>query len=222
MTQYKNTLIRLALLLAALLTAPLGAAEQRNYEIELLVFQNLIENDGGEIWPIDYSEWYEEARREKQQQDGAPLAVTWLPQSRHRLKAQQGALGRSANYRPLAYYAWRQAVPDRNQARSVRLPASTPNRGAYVDGSAEVALGRYLHLTLDLQMHSSAASGAISLRDDMLELEIPEFRLREQRRMRSREIHYFDHPRFGVIALITPYQSQPATQAAPAEKSAAP
>ncbi len=27
--------------------------------------------------------------------------------------------------------------------------------------------------------------------------------------MRSKELHYFDHPRFGVIALITPYQPEP-------------
>ena len=34
---------------------------------------------------------------------------------------------------------------------------------------------------------------------------VPEIRLKERRRMRSKELHYFDHPRFGVIALITPY-----------------
>jgi hypothetical protein len=31
--------------------------------------------------------------------------------------------------------------------------------------------------------------------------------------MRSKELHYIDHPRFGVIALITPYE----TVQAPAE-----
>jgi len=30
-------------------------------------------------------------------------------------------------------------------------------------------------------------------------------------RMRSKELHYFDHPRFGVVALITPYKSPQAT-----------
>lgn len=43
------------------------------------------------------------------------------------------------------------------------------------------------------------------------------FRLTESRRMRSGEIHYFDHPYFGVIALVTPYKPpEPATSAAEA------
>ena len=32
------------------------------------------------------------------------------------------------------------------------------------------------------------------------------YRLLESRRMRSKEVHYLDHPAFGVIALITPYE----------------
>jgi hypothetical protein len=32
------------------------------------------------------------------------------------------------------------------------------------------------------------------------------YTLKERRRMRSREIHYFDNPRFGVITLITPHE----------------
>jgi hypothetical protein len=28
--------------------------------------------------------------------------------------------------------------------------------------------------------------------------------LQEQRRLRSGELHYFDHPRFGLIVLVTP------------------
>jgi len=40
---------------------------------------------------------------------------------------------------------------------------------------------------------------------------VPDIRLKQQRRMRSKEIHYFDHPRFGVVALITPYKSPQAT-----------
>jgi hypothetical protein len=32
------------------------------------------------------------------------------------------------------------------------------------------------------------------------------FRLQQSRRMRSSEIHYLDHPLFGVIAQVTPYE----------------
>jgi hypothetical protein len=43
--------------------------------------------------------------------------------------------------------------------------------------------------------------------------------LREQRRMRSGELHYLDHPKFGVLARIDPVQ---APDESPAESSAAP
>lgn len=32
------------------------------------------------------------------------------------------------------------------------------------------------------------------------------YRMQQSRRMRSNEIHYLDHPRFGVVALVTPYE----------------
>jgi hypothetical protein len=37
------------------------------------------------------------------------------------------------------------------------------------------------------------------------------YRLDETRRMRSGELHYFDNPRFGVIARVTPYGSDEST-----------
>lgn len=33
--------------------------------------------------------------------------------------------------------------------------------------------------------------------------------MHQKRRVRSKEIHYFDHPLFGVVMLITPYQPEP-------------
>jgi hypothetical protein len=44
------------------------------------------------------------------------------------------------------------------------------------------------------------------------------FRMTTQRRMRSRELHYLDHPLFGVIVLATPYEPP----APPAPAAAAP
>jgi hypothetical protein len=53
------------------------------------------------------------------------------------------------------------------------------------------------------------------------------YRLSERRRIRSGELHYFDHPRFGVIARVTPYQAPdepaaPGPEAEPAPQDAAP
>lgn len=47
------------------------------------------------------------------------------------------------------------------------------------------------------------------------------YRLNEQRRMRRDELHYFDHPQFGVLAKVSAYEPPP-TEPAPAETPAQP
>jgi hypothetical protein len=216
--RYLHTLLITLSLFAPVCMAE-SPAEPREFEIELLVFQNLVANDGGEIWPIDYSEWFEEFEDEPAKNDPATTKINWLPEKAYRLSAERNALGRSSQYRPIAYFAWRQDVLDRTQAVPMELPGEDDNTGnTYVDGSVRVAVERYLHLYLNLQLHTPVNDEQLEL----LEYDIPEFRLTEHRRMRSKEVHYFDNPRFGVIALITPYEPPPQEPVPAAKKSSQP
>jgi hypothetical protein len=209
----KRLLFPLVLIVSVLITpAVIAEADEqaRQYDIELLIFRNLVENDAGEVWPLDYSDWFEESVAGEQPDTLTQAAVTWLPKSQFRLSAQRNALARSAPYRPITHLAWRQVVPGRQRAQALELPGGehNPDR-AYVDGVVRVAVERYLHLDLDLRLHLPATAAQAT----SPEYGVPEIRLRQQRRMRSKELHYIDHPRFGVIALITPYE----TVQAPAE-----
>ncbi|HFD80345.1 MAG TPA: hypothetical protein ENK05_08155 [Gammaproteobacteria bacterium] len=197
----KRALRSLLLLLLWLpLAAPAESQAPREYEIELLVFQDLRADDGGEVWPVDYSQWFEDEQTPSADEQGA-TQVTWLPPAAYHLAAEKNALARSRRYRPLAYFAWRQPVLDRRHALPLRLPAERHgDSDAWVDGRVRVAVERYLHLYLDLKLHLPYSAEQL----DQLDGEVPEIRLRERRRMRSGELHYFDNPRFGIIALITP------------------
>ena len=64
-----------------------------------------------------------------------------------------------------------------------------------LSGQIALSRGRYLHLTLDLGLSTGDRSGQ-------------RYVLRQTRRMRSNERHYIDHPKFGVIALITPTRAE--------------
>ncbi len=202
MTVIRRSVLALTLLMSL---SPVLAAEQqpRQYDIELLIFENLVAADNGEVWPADYSEWFEESVDE----NAVPIANSeqrqWLAGSSLRLGAERNAFGQSSRYRPLAHFGWRQAVLDREQAQAFEIPAEN-STGSYVDGTVRVAVERYLHLSLDLQLHP--ATPGMTIPADGLYYELPEIRLTESRRMRSKEVHYFDNPRFGVIALITPYE----------------
>ncbi len=73
-------------------------------------------------------------------------------------------------------------------------------------GTARVSLGRFLRIALDLMYQAEpgatpAAAGAGGLDELVL---APRYRLRETRTARSGELHYFDHPAFGVLVRVTP------------------
>jgi len=218
-TPYLSGLI-LALLLALGGTAAAQEQEKKPlYDIELLIFRNLVNSDDGEAWPLNLTDYAFGDREDESLQDGTPVLASqpkttrpadgsthWLPADTWQLKNAEGAMKRSPNYRPLLHLAWRQAVPPRADGNPVELPQTQTGQAgeqAYVTGTATVSLGRYLHLALDLQLHPSLSD----LEEAGLDIfEIPQFRLTESRRMRGKELHYFDHPRFGVLAIITPYK----------------
>lgn len=197
-------------IIVLLLGGAVAAEAPRQYDIELLVFRNLVENDGGERWRPDYRDWFETA--EDRPTDTA--VVNWLGDSGLHLTRQAAALRASSQYRPVAHLAWRQTVFDRDRAKPVALPATGRQSGAWVDGTVRVAVERYLHLFLDLQLHLPQTASAPE--DELQVHQEPRFKLVEQRRMRSRELHYFDNPRFGVLALITPYEAPVTAEPEPA------
>ncbi|MCW9029270.1 MAG: peptidoglycan binding protein CsiV [Kangiella sp.] len=99
-----------------------------------------------------------------------------------------------------------------------------------LDGTLRLSLARYLHLESDLvwreplppslsdfaqeivpmeNADSAATMDAETLPEVVQEAPAPNyqvFRMQQSSRMRSDEIHYQDHPLFGVIAVVTRYQ----------------
>ena len=84
-----------------------------------------------------------------------------------------------------------------------------PDRLEELDGTVRIELGRYLHVYTDLLLRKPVVveratdpetPGTAQTR--ML-LDIP---MREHRRMRSRELHYVDHPLLGMLVQITPVE----------------
>ena len=100
-------------------------------------------------------------------------------------------------------------------------------------GTLRLRRGRYLHLDVDLVYRepvweaSEASAPAEAGIDTLiggtepampaeqaepataplpLEPVLREVRMTQSRRMRSGELHYLDHPRFGVLVLVTPYE----------------
>lgn len=126
------------------------------------------------------------------------------------LNAYYETLRRRDAYQPLLYLAW--AQPGYAAEAAPVLPVDVfGGAGPGLDGNVSMYRSRYLHLQLDLklqpdQAQSPAPAASIPF---ILETEMPRFELAQKRRMRSNEIHYFDHPRLGALAVIRPLDEAP-------------
>lgn len=88
------------------------------------------------------------------------------------------------------------------------VPDSHNMRSGNIEGTITVSAGKYLHLDLDLLyfVRSQQPRGPLALfasNDDLLDV----YRLRQHRRVRSNEVHYFDHPMFGAMVVVRPYEA---------------
>lgn len=167
-----------------------------SYDVELVIFQHLGGGATEEVWnlepttdaPIGVDDDVSPFDAVPSDASNAPTQTfPPLPATKFRLTAIEDQLRRSRNYRPLAHIGWTQPGYARNAAPFIPLSSLVPEASG-LSGRLSLSRGRYLHLTLDLTLAQDGER----------------YVLRHTRRMRSTERHYIDHPKFGVIALITP------------------
>lgn len=112
-------------------------------------------------------------------------------------------INRLGAYRALAHGGWVQDAYDERSAP----PMNLANLGVLnPSGTLRLHLRTFLHLRVDLEYQSGLVSaGAGQNFATLAELALqPRYRMVEQRRARSGELHYIDHPLFGLLFLITP------------------
>ena len=184
------------LLLADGVMAQQSATGMTSYDVELIVFRTL---SGG----ATNEEWSAEGRPDSvtsaegsgdAQAEAAPLTAPTamfppLTAGKFKLGAIADTLRRSKRYQPVAHFGWTQPGYPRNDARFIPVDSLVGSSTVGLSGRIALARGRYLHLTLDLALAGEDGQRYV---------------LQQTRRMRSSERHYIDHPKFGVIALITP------------------
>lgn len=143
--------------------------------------------------------------------------LTLLGPEEYLLDDVYGHLRRLDAYRPIMRTAWIQATYEKD----VTLPVTLRRLGnppLRLDGTVTLYLGRYLHLVIDLSLEEKApqrmpATGNRLRRfggdrsDFRFDSEFIQpsifYRISEDRIVRSGELRYYDHPRFGVVAKIS-------------------
>lgn len=172
--------IRLSALLLLLLATTALAQDTPlpEYQVELLVVRNLNPATGTEVFPLIIESEESELPVER-----------FVPMDRSELTLSEMVekLGRSKNFRVLSHSGWTQPGFGREDARR-KIVLRNSRSGELVSGHVVLIRERYLRLALDLTLQVDGES----------------YRMDTQRRMISRQVHYFDNPYFGIIAKITP------------------
>ncbi|MGQ0657864.1 MAG: CsiV family protein [Chromatiales bacterium] len=120
------------------------------------------------------------------------VPVDSLPQSRLLLSGAVRELERSGQYTTLLHVGWQQGG---EEGRPVRITSEALGADGrpIVDGDIRLAVGRQLTLSALLQC---LYHGQVMV-------------LREERNLRLGELHYFDHPLFGMLVQVTRVNSAP-------------
>jgi hypothetical protein len=195
----------LATLLVVALVTVLPAASQETsgsanvYNIEIVVFRATQALGGAENWNVPGSRNYEAEDETANSTRNVGRFVSAIPASRFQLNDVANKLRASGLYVPVAHVAWSQTASD----WGTRAGFSVQKLGAAVEGlSGTIFLerGMYLHLGMVLSYSPANAPAGMGAGPGTV------FNMSESRRIRFYERNYYDHPAFGVIALVTPAQ----------------
>jgi hypothetical protein len=157
-----------------------------------------------------------------------PTAFTTVLNSELSLGSIYKQLSRASLTQPALHLAWIQPTQKDSKPVNVHLYPNA-GRSPYAenstlqnempyhpglgfDGLVSLKRGHYLHLNIDMgyqernQEHLSATSfnDVNNYSEATLQPLYTHYRMKQKRRIRTEEIHYFDHPRFGVIIQVTP------------------
>jgi len=221
---------RLLVLLLLAVAAPAWAID---YKIELIVFANTEPQAfHSEQWAMEVEPPEMDTAVDL---FGGSRPSGFVPLAAEDLAEARQLLASSDRYEVLKHVVWQQPglaaadavpvrihggqdygaqYPERMQPRLevgedgniVEIPG--PERLEQLDGTVRVELGRFLHVYTDLLLRKPVVLEQVDPETQQAVqtpalLDIP---MREHRRMRSRELHYIDHPLLGVLVQITPVE----------------
>jgi hypothetical protein len=160
-----------------------------SYDIEVLVFEmRLPEYEGAELWTTDNLKPVDTAEA---------VAIGTTPAASE-LTNTATALRSDSRFRILLHKRWSQPAEARSTTKPVQL--STGDRE--LDGMLRFYIARFLHLEVNLTFQP------LALVQTAFPGESQAFQIIEQRRIKTQEFHYFDHPKFGAIVRVVPTGKQ--------------
>lgn len=193
------------ILALSLLTFSITSAAQQWYHVELIVFEQL-STITDEQWP---------EMTDIQPVELSPEMATEMiqPAENETLLNSADRLNRSSLYHVRYHRSWQQPILKKFNAKSVDVH-SEDNK---VEGTIKLYKSTYLHASLDLWLKENDISitswSDVSPNGESIDLPRNP-NLKESRRIRSKKMYFFDHPKLGALLQLTPIDTPIALQAA--------
>jgi len=203
------------LLLGSLLLLFSNLVYAKWYQVEMVVFEHLATDTSGEMWNSDDVPDYRNTIELVTDASGSN-AFKMLPSSRYKLGGVNRVLKLSSGYRPVYHVAWQQ--PELRKSRAKKVHIKSPE--AKINGTVNLRGGHLLHLDLNISYfvdlytesvtsfteESITVAGEdeeVTEADEEIIMSGTYAQMKETRRIKLNELHYFDHPLFGVIMRVT-------------------
>jgi hypothetical protein len=181
------------------------AEAPRLYDVEVIIFSHNSQSDQGESW------YTPDGNAGRARGYFPENQFTELSSSHFSLSPVRYSLQKGGEYTVLFHRAWRQLAYSSANAADYPVNSFAEGSRNSVKGSIRLVRERYLHLDVDLLLMESAGTAPGLYSDGPGNA--PAYRLAEKRRIKSSTLHYFDHPRFGMLAIVTPYRTAPEASA---------
>lgn len=201
-------------LFLALLSPALFASD---YQVEIIVFEHLYHDAEGEIAEVglDLPD-LETAIQFQEIQDENTTGFKALSPGFYKLGGVNNELKFSRDYRPILHLSWQQPALGQSRSRYVRIhktdsanrPDALTDTMIKLDGVIRIRSSQFLHADVNLfyfvnpvpesYLHTQAPASVIAPEGGLRFAE-----LKETRRMKLNELHYFDHPVFGLFLRVS-------------------
>jgi len=202
------------------------AASLQEYDIEVIIFED------AHARYINSEIWNQNSTAESEMFDSKALTDNMGKLSQKEinktsfknikptiLKREYSRIRNSSEYNTLFYGAWRQAGLDDSDAFIINIDdlvnTDKSKSENTITGNFKLILARYLHFYAELEYHRKDNNEASATSTDAeqsnnlsssLTVENKPYPITIHRRMRSKELHYIDHPLVGMLIQINPVE----------------
>lgn len=207
------------------------ADQMQKYDIEIIIFEDAhARYINSETWqqdtPDDTGSLIDNATSNKAADNLDKLSLSEINVGSYKslkpkiLRSEYKRINGSSEYNVLFYSAWRQTGLDKSNAFDIDIDElvnrhNNKSQNA-IHGHLKVVLARYLHFYGDLDyqrpinksvvntdtIDASVDASAQTTETDLISKQ--SYPMQIHRRMRSKELHYIDHPLVGILVQINP------------------